>query len=153
MNKKFEAIIFIGVQATGKSTFYKEKYFNTHIRINLDMLRTRNREKQLLEYCINCSQSFVIDNTNPTKEERIKYIEKIPKQNFEITCYYFKSNIEEIKIRNEQRSGKENIPLVGILSTYKKLERPTYEEGFDKIIYVEIDENGKFIEKEWENEI
>lgn len=29
-----EAIIFIGVQATGKSTFYKNKFFTTYIRIN-----------------------------------------------------------------------------------------------------------------------
>jgi len=38
-----EAIIFIGIQATGKSTFYKDNFFKTHIRINLDMLKTRKR--------------------------------------------------------------------------------------------------------------
>ncbi len=39
-----EAVIFIGIQATGKSIFYKDRFFKTHIRINLDMLRTMNRE-------------------------------------------------------------------------------------------------------------
>lgn len=29
-----EAVLLIGVQATGKSSFYKERFFNTHIRIN-----------------------------------------------------------------------------------------------------------------------
>ena len=32
-----EAVIFIGIQASGKSTFFKERFFNTHVRINLEM--------------------------------------------------------------------------------------------------------------------
>jgi transcriptional regulator with XRE-family HTH domain len=36
-----EAIIFVGIQASGKSTFYRERFFDTHLRINLDMLKTR----------------------------------------------------------------------------------------------------------------
>ena len=40
-----ELIIFIGLQAAGKSTFYKKNFSDIHIRINLDMLRTRHREK------------------------------------------------------------------------------------------------------------
>lgn len=47
-----EAVIFIGLQASGKSTFYQERFFNTHVRINLDMLKTRNREKQSLQVCL-----------------------------------------------------------------------------------------------------
>ena len=41
-----EAIVFIGLQASGKSSFYKERFFSTHVRISLDLLRTRNRERQ-----------------------------------------------------------------------------------------------------------
>ncbi|MBN1315005.1 MAG: hypothetical protein JXA42_06040 [Anaerolineales bacterium] len=37
-----QAVIFIGIQATGKSTFFKERFFNTHVRISLDLLKTRN---------------------------------------------------------------------------------------------------------------
>src|ERR1700732_3621890 len=60
-----EAIIFIGIQGAGKSTFYRERFFDTHVRINLDMLRTRKREEQLLAACLDAGQSFVVDNTNP----------------------------------------------------------------------------------------
>jgi len=28
-----QVIIFIGIQATGKSIFYKENFFDTHVRI------------------------------------------------------------------------------------------------------------------------
>lgn len=47
-----EVVIFIGIQAVGKSTFYKEKFFKTHIRINLDMLRSRDREWQIYKSCL-----------------------------------------------------------------------------------------------------
>lgn len=70
-----EAIIFVGIQATGKSTFYRENFFKTHIRINLDMLKTRHRENIILEACIKAKQPFVIDNTNPSMNDRKKYIE------------------------------------------------------------------------------
>ncbi len=70
-----EAAIFIGLQATGKSTFYKEKFFKSHIKINLDMLKTTNKENILLETCIKARQPFVVDNTNATTLDRKKYID------------------------------------------------------------------------------
>ena len=69
-----EAIIFVGIQASGKSTFYRERFFDTHLRINLDMLKTRYREQLILRACIEAKQPFVVDNTNPSVEERARYI-------------------------------------------------------------------------------
>lgn len=68
------AIIFIGIQATGKSTFFRERFSDSHVRINLDMLKTRHREAKLLSVCIETHQSFVIDNTNPSRKERARYL-------------------------------------------------------------------------------
>jgi hypothetical protein len=47
-----EAVIFIGLQAAGKSSFYLDRFFNTHIRINLDMLKTRHREQLIFQACL-----------------------------------------------------------------------------------------------------
>lgn len=60
-----EAILLCGIQATGKSTFCRERLFSSHVRLNLDMLKTRHREDVLLRACIEAKQPFVIDNTNP----------------------------------------------------------------------------------------
>ena len=140
-----EAIIFIGIQGSGKSTFYKEKFFNSHVRISMDLLRTRNKEKLFLEACINTSQKLVIDNTNPLKEERKKYIERIRETNYKITGYFFESSVNDCIQRNNQRNGKEKISEKGIFSTFHKLEIPLLEEGFDKIYYVSINENNEFL--------
>ena len=77
-------VIFSGIQATGKSTFFKERFADTHIRINLDMLRTRNREKRLFELCLELQQPCVVDNTNPAAADRASYIEPARAAGFSI---------------------------------------------------------------------
>ena len=138
-----QAVIFSGLQASGKSSFYRERFFNTHIRINLDMLKTRYRENLLLAACLEMKQPFVVDNTNPTIEERAKYINLAREAHFEIIGYYFQSNLQDCLKRNEQRLGKEHIPSKGIIATYQKIQMPTLAEGFNRLYYVRI-EDSKF---------
>src|SRR5262249_11933640 len=105
-----EAIIFIGIQGTGKSSFYQARFFRTHVRISLDMLKTRNREQLLLRACIEGKQPFVIDNTNVTVTERARYIEPAKGAGFRVYGYYFKSNLRDALERNKGRTGLERIP-------------------------------------------
>ena len=146
------AIIFIGIQASGKSSFYFERFSNSHIRLNLDMLKTKNRETILLNACIEAKQPVVIDNTNATKEDRKRYIEILKRNHFKIIGYYFKSSIEECLHRNKMRKGTKRIPNIGIKGTYNKLELPAYSEGFDVLYYVSIGDEGFNVEG-WLNEV
>jgi predicted kinase len=147
-----EAIIFCGLQATGKSTFFKEHFFKTHVRVSLDLLRTRNRENRFLEVCFGTQQPFVVDNTNPTKEDRKKYISDAKKYKFKVIGYYFQSKLSDALNRNSQRKGKDFVPEIGIKGTFNKLTLPSFEEGYDELYYVEIFKN-QFLIKEWTNEI
>ncbi len=147
-----EAIIFCGIQATGKTTFFKEHFFKTHIRLSLDQLKTRNREERFLDACVQTQQPFVVDNTNPGKTDRAKYISIARNHKFKVIGYYFQSRIHEAMERNRKRNGKELIPEVGIKGTFNRLEIPAVEEGFDVLYYVEIVDNN-FIIKAWSNEI
>jgi predicted kinase len=147
-----ETIIFCGIQATGKTTFFKEHFFKTHIRISLDQLNTRNKEQKFIETCISTQQAFVIDNTNPKREDRAKYIVIAQANKFKVIGYYFQSKLNEALNRNNGRLGKEKIAEVGIKGTFNKLELPSWEEGFDELYYVTI-ENNTFIIKEWNDEI
>ncbi|MCP4157596.1 MAG: AAA family ATPase [bacterium] len=144
-----QALIFIGIQATGKSTFYKQHFFNTHVRISLDLLKTRNREKLFLETCLNTHQKLVIDNTNPQKTDRTKYIKKLKENKYEIIGYYFESKIKTALARNADRPTSEVIPEKGILGTYGRLEPPHRDEGFDALYYVSINERNEFQVEEW----
>jgi predicted kinase len=145
-----EAVLLIGIQATGKSSFYKYKFADTHIRLNLDMLKTRHRETILLKACLEAKQPFVIDNTNPTILDRQKYIEVAKEAQFTVVGYYFQSILEDALKRNQKRIGNARIPAPGIKHTYAKLQLPTRQEGFDKLFYVQAVDNGQFIVEEWE---
>ena len=143
-----ELVILIGMQASGKSTFVRQRLFDTHVRINLDMLRTRNRERILFEACLSAKQRCVIDNTNPTAEDRKRYIPAAREARFKVVGYYFQSKIEECRKRNAARTDKQAIPVGGLEATHGKLELPCLEEGFDELYYVSIEE-GEFVVKEW----
>lgn len=138
-----EAVIFTGIQASGKTTFYLQHFFRTHIRISLDQLNTRNKESRLIRTCLDLQQRFVVDNTNPTRTERAKYIQQAKEKRFKVKSYFFMTIPAEAIDRNFKRSGKENIPVAGLLGTYKKLEKPSFEEGFDELYEVTI-EGGEF---------
>lgn len=133
-----EAVIFIGLQGAGKSTFYRERFFATHLRLNLDMLRTRRRETLLLDACLAGRISFVTDNTNPTIEERARYIAPARTVGFRITGYYFDIPIALCLKRNTARPATERVPPIGLYGTRKRLHPPTPDEGFDALYRVSI---------------
>lgn len=141
-----EAVIFAGIQASGKSTFYRERFFDTHVRINLDMLKTRNRERILLEACIAAGQRFVVDNTNATASERARYIAPARAAGFRIVGYFFEPDPHASVRRNE--SSPRQVPPRGIFGTLKRLELLAPAEGFDELHRVRITALG-FVVEAW----
>ncbi|MBN1310919.1 MAG: AAA family ATPase [Anaerolineae bacterium] len=148
-----EAIILIGIQAVGKSTFYRQRFEDTHVRINLDMLKTRHRECILLEACIAAKQPFVVDNTNVTMADRARYITPAKAAGFRIVGYYFRSGLHEAIRRNRQQTAQKIIPEKGIAGAHKRLQLPSLEEGFDELYYVAIDGENTFAVEEWTDEL
>jgi predicted kinase len=145
--------MLIGCQGSGKSTFYQRHFADTHIRINLDMLRTRNRERLLFEACLQGQQPMVIDNTNPTPEDRARYIQQAKDAGFQVIGYYLRSRIEDCRRRNMDRPADRIVPLAGLLNTYARLVCPTSQEGFDELYYVWINDSSEFVVKEWADEV
>lgn len=139
-----EAVIFVGIQGSGKTTFYRERFFNTHVRIGLDMLRTRHREKILFGACIDAKQPFVVDNTNPLSSDRARYVCEARRAGFRIVAYHFETSLRDAMRRNNRRAGSEKIPGAALTATLKKLQMPTLEEGFDAVYTVTISKEGKF---------
>jgi predicted kinase len=140
-----EAVILVGVQGAGKTTFYRQHFFDTHVRINLDMLRTRYREKVLLEACLAAKQPFVVDNTNPVPADRARYIGLAREAGFRVVAYFLDSTLREAIQRNNKRAGKQKIPVPAVAGTFRKLQPPTLDEGFDVVYRVTISLEGAFV--------
>ena len=146
-----EAIIFMGLQASGKSTLYQRHFFHTHQRISMDLLNTRNREAKFLNVCVETSMPLVVDNTNPTREDRKRYIPTLKKNNYRIIGYYFQSEAKACVARNAERSDRERVPDVAVYATLKKLEKPEFDEGFDTLFYVSL-KGGNFEIQAWKSD-
>ncbi|MCO7223294.1 AAA family ATPase [Pleionea sp. CnH1-48] len=147
-----KGIILMGLQASGKSTFCLQRFNDTYIRLNLDMLKTRNRERILFDACMTSKTPCVIDNTNPRAEDRVFYIEQFKKHRFDVDGYCFISNINSCLKRNDIRQGKARVPENAIKATRNKFEYPSFAEGFDRLYAVRLI-NEKFVVKEWNDEV
>lgn len=144
-----ELVIFVGIPAVGKSTFFRERFADTHVRINLDMLRTRHRERLLVAACLKANQPFVVDNTNLSARERAVYIEPARRAGFRVVGFYFRSVLSEARDRNAARMGDARIPDKGVLGAASRLETPAEGEGFDRLSYVRIADGGGFVVEPW----
>jgi predicted kinase len=140
-----EAVILVGIQASGKSTLYQQRFFDTHVRISRDLLRTRTREGLLLRACLEGRQPFVVDNTSVQAEERARYIVPARAAGYRVVGYFFRTEPRAAIARNKLRQGKAVIPIPGILGTYKKLEEPRPDEGFDELYAVILTPANEFV--------
>ena len=146
------AIILIGIPATGKSTFCRQRFSETHTAISLDILKSRKREKALLDECLASKKPFVIDNTNASSEERHRFIAPAKAAGYRVTGYYFSSKVEEALERNRHREGADRIREQGIFGAAGRLVLPCWSEGFDELWYVRMDGDCGFIVDEWKSQ-
>ena len=146
-------IILIGLQASGKSTFFRTFFAETHEHISRDLLPNNKnpgrRQLQLVEAALQAQRPVVIDNTNATVEAREPLIDLGHMYEAEVIGYYFESTVSQCIERNRQRTGKARVPDVAIYVTAKKLVRPSYAEGFDKLFYVRIAQDSTFEIRDW----
>ncbi|MEW6252242.1 MAG: AAA family ATPase [Planctomycetota bacterium] len=139
-----EVVVFCGIQAAGKTAFYVERFLRTHVRISLDLVHTRARERALLETCLATRQPCVIDNTNVTRARRAVYIEAARHAAMRVIGYFFDVPLGEALARNRLRPGAERIPEPGIVAAWRRLEPPRHDEGFDVLYRVTLPAGGGF---------
>ena len=148
-----EAVLLVGIQGSGKTTFCKERFFETHVRISRDMLGTRARQNVLLSACLAAGASFVVDDTNATRARRAEVIPAAKAAGFRIVGFYFRTSLGEAIRRNKSRPPGRVVPAAGVGGTYKRLEPPALSEGFDELHVVEIPAGGAgFRVCDWESE-
>jgi predicted kinase len=128
-----EAIIFIGLQGSGKTTYFMNHFAATHAHVSRDIQQSAERETAIIRECLRSGRSFVVDNTNATRAARAPYIQEATAAGFNVVCYFFDTPLRTAIGRNNHRKDKKPIPVPAILRTAKRLEPPCVEEGIEQI--------------------
>lgn len=139
-----ECVILIGLPASGKSTFFRERFAATHDHVSKDLLRAvkqpERRQQRLLTESLSAGRSVVVDNTNPTVASRAALIAIARQHGARVKGYYFETDAAAALRRNRVREGPSRVPDVAIFTIRKRLEVPSLAEGFDELWTVRLDE-------------
>jgi predicted kinase len=132
-----ELIIFVGMQAAGKSTYYRDNLAATHVHVSKDLMKTSSnrdlRQQQTIERELAAGRSVAVDNTNPTPAVRAPLIEIGRRHGARVVAYFFEAAVKDAVARNRLREGKARVPDVAIYVAARKLVPPALEEGFDEV--------------------
>jgi predicted kinase len=130
-----EAIVLCGVQGSGKSTLYRDRFLDTHVHVSLDLLGSRAREAALVAECLEAGRPFVVDNTNPTPADRARYVDPARLAGFKVVGYLVQGDWASLHVGPAKAA-----------MTARRLVRPTPEEGFDELWHATAGADGWRIE-------
>ncbi|WP_426754440.1 AAA family ATPase [Myxococcus sp. Y35] len=151
-----DLVLFIGLQGSGKSSLYRQRFAATHAHVSKDLwpnaVRKEARQQRYLREALAAGRSVVVDNTNPSADVRAPLIALGREYRARIIGYYFASNLEDCLARNASRAGRARVPEVALRATVKQLQRPSWEEGFDALFYVTLAADGGFRVEPWKEE-
>lgn len=142
-------VLLVGIPASGKSSFYKARFADTHVRLNQDMLRTPHRLRVLRDACLAAGASFVLDNTHVARAVRQEHIGAARAAGFRVEGYFFESRQAECLERNQGRSGAARIPDAAVRGMSARLELPAPDEGYDALFFVRLVAGGGFDVEGW----
>jgi predicted kinase len=101
-------------------------------------MRTPARFTVLFHAALAVQQSLVLDNTNPTREVRSRWLRSAKAAGFRVTAHWFDVPVADALARNSKREGKARVPDVAILGFAAKLQPPELAEGFEAIHRVRL---------------
>ncbi|MEU6811602.1 ATP-binding protein [Streptomyces sp. NPDC046831] len=144
-----ELAVLVGLQASGKSTFYHQRLAGRFDLVSKDLFPRSARHKQarqmrLVGQALAAGRSVAVDNTNPSPDEWCPLIDAGRAHGAAVLAYWFPPDPQSSLRRNAARPGRARVPDVGIHATLKRLRRPGTGDGFDAVFEVRFDGRGGF---------
>lgn len=153
LERRAELAILIGLQAAGKTTFYRQVLAETHVHVSKDDFpNARNRQRRQLRVIaesLAAGQDVAVDNTNPSPAQWQPLVELARAHGARVVGYWFPPDPTATLRRNATRPKASRVPDVGIHDTLGRLRRPRPTDGFDELHTVRFDGNGGFETHRW----
>jgi predicted kinase len=141
-------VIFAGLPAAGKTTFYQRWFAATHRHISKDLWpQTAGRdarERRAIGDALADGVSVVVDNTHPWAAARRAIAALAHARGARVVGYFFDVTTREAVARNAGRTGAARVPNVAIFTVAKRFESPTRAEGFDQLFRLTLTPNRQF---------
>src|SRR5262245_45748878 len=104
-----ECVILIGLPASGKTTFYRERFAGTHDHVSKDAMRQnrqpQRRQEELIHAALGAGRSVVVDNTSPSIADRASIIVIAKRHGAEVAGYFFPTEAGDALRRNRARGA------------------------------------------------
>ena len=142
-----EVAILVGLQGSGKTSFYRQHLAATHDHVSKDLMpnvrRRDTRQMALVEASLAAGRSVAVDNTNPTRADRAPLVAAARAHGARVVAYVMLTPVRDSLARNRTREGRARVPDVALFVTAKRMQIPTVDEGFDAVYHVAA-EAGEF---------
>ncbi|WP_244205545.1 ATP-binding protein [Streptomyces bobili] len=144
-----DVAVLVGLQASGKSTFYAQRLSGRYALVSKDLFprgakNKQRRQTRLVEDHLAAGRSVAVDNTNPSPQEWGPLVEAAHARGATVTAYWFPPDVAGSLRRNAAREGRARVPDIGVLATLKRLREPSPADGFDAVREVSLDGRGGF---------
>ncbi|CAM4034964.1 ATP-binding protein [Kibdelosporangium persicum] len=141
-----EVAILIGLQASGKTTFYRRHLAATHDHVSKDNFpnarKPQKRQLRMISAALSEGRNVAVDNTNPAPAQWAPLIQVARDFGASVVGYWFPIDVAASIARNAARP--EPVPDVGLFATLGLLRRPTLSDGFDRLYSVRISDTDDF---------
>jgi predicted kinase len=143
-----ELVVLIGLPASGKTTFYRERFSATHAHVSKDLHAGGGRrdegQRREIDEALRAGRSVVVDNTNPRAADRAPLVALARAHGARVAGFVFDVDASGSLARNALREGRARVPPVAIHVARRRLELPTAAEGFDELWSVRLVPGGGF---------
>jgi len=95
-------IVMVGGPGSGKSCF-AQKNLSSYAYVNMDQLKSAPKCVQQVKLALSRKESVVVDNTNPDKKSRARFVAEAKKFGVRCRCFKMLTSKEHCRHNNRVR--------------------------------------------------